>query len=48
MKTFGGVGVDAWGAVLLVSAVGSVALIYLWFTFLKWRAGRGRMNSVVS
>ena len=48
MKTFGGVGVDAWGAVLLVCAVGCTALIYLWFTFLKWRAGRGRMGSVVS
>ncbi|KAL4423961.1 hypothetical protein ABPG75_001262 [Micractinium tetrahymenae] len=48
MKTFGGVGVDYWGAVLIAAAVGTVALVYLWFVFLKWRAGRGRMNSVAA
>ncbi|KAL4423966.1 hypothetical protein ABPG75_001267 [Micractinium tetrahymenae] len=48
MKTFGGVGVDYWGAVLIAAAVGTVALVYLWFVFLKWRAGRGRMTSVAA
>lgn len=48
MKTFGGIGVDKWGGVMLICAVGSVALIYMWFSYLRWRAGRGRMNSVVS
>lgn len=37
-----------WGGVLLVASVGLTLLAWLWFTYRKWRAGRGRMDSVAA
>lgn len=45
---FQSITVDKWGAVMMGASVGIVLLLWCYFRWCKWRAGVGRMDSVLA